>query len=572
MKNMLVAKVLYEIADMLEMQDVQFKPQAYRRAARNIEAMSEPIEDYVATGRLKEIPGVGEGIGKKIKELVETGRLRYYEKIKKQMPMDFESMLSIEGMGPKTVKLLYKRLKIKTLSDLERAAREHKLRKIKGLGPKIEENILENIELARQKKKRTLLGLALPLAENIKKRLMPKVKSIEIAGSLRRMKETIGDIDILVTSRQPRAVADAFTSMEDVEKILAKGPTKCSVRLKSGMQADLRIIEERSFGSALMYFTGSKDHNISLRKIAISKGMKLSEYGLFKRERQIAGKTEKEVYRKLGMQFIPPELRENRGEIEAALKHRIPKLIDYGDVKGDLQMHSKWSDGSNSIEELAKAAKALGYEYICISDHAGRMRIARGLNERQLREQIREIDRVNKKLGNEITVLKGAEVDIGRDGTLSISNAMLKELDIVIASVHSIFKQTKETMTKRLIAAMENEYVHIIGHPTGRKLQEKRPCELDFEQIFEASKRTGTLLEINAQPQRLDLNDINTRAAIEAGCKLVINTDAHTVESLKFMRFGIAVARRGWAERKDILNTLPLRKLLKVLKITNSSN
>lgn len=572
MKNMLVAKVLYEIADMLEMQDVQFKPQAYRRAARNIEAMSEPIEDYVATGRLKEIPGVGEGIGKKIKELVETGRLRYYEKLKKQMPMDFESMLSIEGMGPKTVKLLYKRLKIKTLSDLERAAREHKLRKIKGLGPKIEENILENIELARQKKKRTLLGLALPLAENIKKRLMPKVKSIEIAGSLRRMKETIGDIDILVTSRQPRAVADAFTSMEDVEKILAKGPTKCSVRLKSGMQADLRIIEERSFGSALMYFTGSKDHNISLRKIAISKGMKLSEYGLFKRERQIAGKTEKEVYRKLGMQFIPPELRENRGEIEAALKHRIPKLIDYGDVKGDLQMHSKWSDGSNSIEELAKAAKALGYEYICISDHAGRMRIARGLNERQLREQIREIDRVNKKLGNEITVLKGAEVDIGRDGTLSISNAMLKELDIVIASVHSIFKQTKETMTKRLIAAMENEYVHIIGHPTGRKLQEKRPCELDFEQIFEASKRTGTLLEINAQPQRLDLNDINTRAAIKAGCKLVINTDAHTVESLKFMRFGIAVARRGWAERKDILNTLPLRKLLKVLKITNSSN
>ncbi len=567
MKNMFVAKVLYEIADMLEMQDVEFKPQAYRRAARNIESMSEPIEDYVKADNLKEIPGVGEGIAKKIKELVETGRLRYYEKLKKQIPMDFEGMMNIEGMGPKTVKLLYKELKIKTLKDMERAAKQQKIRKIKGLGPKTEQTILENIELARQKKKRVLLGFALSIAEDIKMQLQkhPAVKEVEIAGSLRRMKETIRDIDILVTSNQPTAVADFFTSMDDVEKVIVKGPTKCSVRLKNGMQSDMRIIKSRSFGSALMYFTGSKEHNIALRRLAMSKGWKLSEYGLFKGSRQIAGKNEREVYKKLGMQFIPPEMRENSGEINAALKGKLPKLIGYNGIRGDLHMHTKWSDGANTIEEMAIAAKSLGYEYICISDHAGRMRIAGGLNERQLRKQGKEIDEVNKRLKG-ITVLKGAEVDIERNGKLSINNVTLKEMDIVIASIHSIFRQSKEETTKRLIAAMENEHVDIIGHPTGRKINKKKPSELDLKRLFEASKRTNTLLEINAHPKRMDLSDINTRAAVDAGCKLVINTDAHSKENLKFMRLGIAVARRGWAERKHIVNTLPLNKFLRTLK------
>jgi DNA polymerase (family 10) len=566
MKNVFVAKVLYEIADMLDMQDVQFKPQAYRRAARSIETLGKPIEDYVESGRLQDIPGVGEGIAKKVKELVETGRLEYYEKLKKKMPMDFEGMLAIEGMGPKTVKMLYKELDIKTLKDLERAAKKHKIREIKGLGPKTEQTILENIELARQKKRRTLLGIALPVAEDIKSQLQKQstVKEIEVAGSLRRMKETIGDIDILVTSKRPSKVADFFTSMEDVDKIIVKGPTKCSVRLKNNIQVDLRIVKSKSFGSALMYFTGSKEHNISLRRLAMGKDWKLSEYGLFKGDDQIAGKTEKQVYSKLGMQFIPPEMRENTGEIELALKKKLPKLVSYDDIRGDLHMHTKWSDGSNTVEEMGRAAKSLGREYICIGDHAGRMRIAGGLNERQLKKQGKEIDKANKNLKG-ITILKGAEVDIERNGKLSIGNSMLKELDVVVASVHSIFRKGKEETTKRVIAAMENEHVDIIGHPTGRKINKKKPIELDFDRIFEASKETNTFLEINSQPKRLDLNDINTRAALEVGCRLVIDTDAHSGENLEFMKLGVAVARRGWAKRKDIINTLPLKKFLKLL-------
>jgi DNA polymerase (family 10) len=568
LKNVLVAKILNEIADILEMKDIDFKPRAYRKAARTVESLSKPIEEFHEKGKLQELPGVGESIAEKIAEIIETGTSQYYANLKAELPVDVEELISVEGMGPKTVKKLYQNLGVKTLEDLERAAKQHKIREIKGLGPKVEENILERIELAKRKKERTLLGYALPIAEELKNRLKKEldvIDRIEVAGSLRRMKPTIGDIDILVTSKHPGKVADYFTSMNDVREVLGKGKTKCSVILKNDMQADLRLIEEKSYGSALVYFTGSKDHNIELRKIAINKGYKLSEYGLFEDDEQIAGKTEKEVYGKLGMQFVPPELRENRGEIEVAQQNKLPKLIGYDDIKGDLQSHTKWSDGTQTIEEMAKAAMKLDYEYFCVSDHYGKMKVAGALNDKQLRKQLKQIEKINNSLSG-IELLAGAEIDIQADGSFEVNKKLLKELDVVVASVHSRFRQSKKEMTKRLVNAMENEDVDIIGHPTGRKINQKKPVQLDMETIFEASKRTGTFLEINSFPKRLDLDDDNAKAAIEAGCKLAINTDAHNKEHLRYMRLGISVARRAWLEKKDVINTLSLKELRKQLK------
>ena len=379
------------------------------------------------------------------------------------------------------------------------------------------------------------------------------------------MKETIGDIDILATSLHPIQLTEAFTNISDVRKVLEKGETKSSILLQSNLQVDLRIVEDQSFGSALMYFTGSKDHNIALRKLAISKGLKLSEYGLFKGNERVAGRTEEEVYKKLGLDYIPPELREDRGEVDAAMNHKLPDLISYEAIQGDLQMHTKWSDGQRTIEEMAQAAKALGYSYIAITDHYSTMPIVNGLNEQRLREQMKEIDYVNQQVEG-VTVLKGAEVDIAPDGTLKGEKSALKELDLVVGSIHGTFKQTKREMTQRLITTMETGLVNIIGHPTSRKINEKNPCEMDFDQIFEASKRTGTYLEINSSPHRLDLDDANAKLASKAGCKLAINTDAHDKDELRNIRFGIAMARRGWLSRADVINTMPLEKLRGILK------
>lgn len=567
MKNLQVAKILNEIADILEMQDVEFKPRAYRKAARTVESLSKPIEEVYEENKLEELSGVGKSIAEKIAEIIETGKSQYLENLKKQMPADVEALTSIEGMGPKSVKKLYEKLKIKTLDDLARAAEQHEIREIKGFGPKTEKNILEHLELARRGKERILLGFALPIANEIKEWLKKEesVSQIEVTGSLRRMKETIGDIDILVSSTKPKKVADFFVAMENIREVLGKGVTKSSVILKNNIRVDLRIVKENAFGSALMYFTGSKDHNIELRKIAINKSYKLNEYGLFKKNRQIAGKTEAEVYGKLGMDWIAPELRENRGEIEAAQKHKLPKLLEYDAIKGDLQVHTKWTDGENTIEEMAEAAKALGYSYICITDHYSKMVIAGGLNDKQIRQEMTEIERINEEL-EDIRVLKGAEVDIDADGSLQAKESVLKELDIVIASVHSNFNQSKNEMTKRLITAMESGYVNILGHPTGRKIKTKKSYLIDMEKLFEASKQTDTFLEINAFPERLDLDDFHAQAAKEAGCKLVIDTDAHNKEHLKYMQLGIAVARRGWLEKEDVVNTLPLKDLIKILK------
>ncbi len=569
MKNQLVAQILNEVADMLDMQGVEFKPRAYRRAARTVESLAEPIEDVYAKGKLEDLPGIGEAIAKKIGEIIETGSLKYRDELKAKTPMDLEGILAVEGIGPKTAAVLFKRLGIKSLDDLERAAKEHKIREIKRLGPKTEENILGSIELAKKSKIRILLGDALPVAEEICKQLSDNKKAnaarVQAAGSLRRMKETIVDIDILATSLHPIQLTEAFTNISDVRKVLEKGETKSSILLQSNLQVDLRIVEDQSFGSALMYFTGSKDHNIALRKLAISKGLKLSEYGLFKGNERVAGRTEEEVYKKLGLDYIPPELREDRGEVDAAMNHKLPDLISYEAIQGDLQMHTKWSDGQRTIEEMAQAAKALGYSYIAITDHYSTMPIVNGLNEQRLREQMKEIDYVNQQVEG-VTVLKGAEVDIAPDGTLKGEKSALKELDLVVGSIHGTIKQTKREMTQRLITTMETGLVNIIGHPTSRKINEKNPCEMDFDQIFEASKRTGTYLEINSSPHRLDLDDANAKLASKAGCKLAINTDAHDKDELRNIRFGIAMARRGWLSRADVINTMPLEKLRGILK------
>jgi DNA polymerase (family 10) len=569
MKNQLVVQILNEVADMLDMQGIEFKPRAYRRAARTIESLAEPIEQIYAEGKLEDLPGVGEAIAKKIGEIIDTGSLKYRDELKAKTPVDLEGILAVEGIGPKTAGVLFKRLGIKSLDDLERAAKEHKIREIKRLGPKTEENILSSIELAKTRKVRTLLGDALPIAEEICQHLRTNKKAeatqVEAAGSLRRMKETIGDIDILSTSLHPIPLSEAFTSMSGVRKILEKGETKSSIILESNLQVDLRIIDEQSFGSAMMYFTGSKDHNIALRKLAISKGLKLSEYGLFKGNERVASHTEEVVYKRLGLDYIPPELREDHGEVDAAMNHELPDLIPYDAMQGDLHVHTKWSDGQRTIEEMAQAAKALGYSYIAITDHYSTMPIVNGLNEQRLREQMNEIDHVNEKLEG-IRVLKGAEVDIAPDGALKGEKSVLKELDLVVGSIHGTFKQTKREMTQRLITTMESGLANIIGHPTSRKINEKNPCEIDFDQIFEASKRSGTYLEINSSPHRLDLDDANANLALKAGCKLAIDTDAHDRDELRNIRLGIGVARRGWLRGADVINTLPLEKLRKILK------
>lgn len=566
MKNLEIAKILYEIADLLEIKGVEFKPYAYRRAAQAIESLSKDIEDVYKQGKLEQLPGIGKNIAAKIAEYIETEKIKSHERLKKKMPIDFQALLSVGGLGPRKVKILYNKLKIKNLKDLEKAAKAKKIQRLEGFGVKTEYEILDNINFAKSTRERMLLGYALPIADEIETRLskLKEVKQVKVAGSLRRMKETIGDFDVLVTSSDPAKVMDYFTKMRDVKNVLAKGPTKSSVRLNNGMQVDVRVVNDKSFGSALLYFTGSKEHNIALRKIAIDKKMKLSEYGLFKGNRQIAGMTEKEVYKKLGLQFIEPEMRENTGEIESA-KHKLPCLIKYTDLMGDLQMHTKWSDGGNTIQDMVLAAKKIGHKYICITDHAGSLAIANGLDEKRIEKQINEIRKINKKIKG-IDVLAGSEVNIKADGSIDVNNKTLKKLDIVVAGVHSGFKNDRKTITNRIIRAMENRYIKIIVHPTGRMIGKRKPYDINMEKVFDKAKGTGTILEINSQPIRLDLNDINARAALEHGCRLSIGTDSHSAETLGIYKLGIAVARRAWATKKDIINTNSLDKMMKMLK------
>jgi DNA polymerase (family 10) len=572
--NIELAKIFYEIANFLEMEGVPFKPRSYSRVARTLESLSEDVSAvYEREGvkGLNKIPGVGVSIAEKIEEYIKTGKVASLEELKKKSPIDIEALSAVEGVGPKTMRLLYEKLKVKTLQELERAAKTGKVRKVVGLGVKTEANILRGIEFLKKSKGRFLLGTILPMSREFETRLkkIPGVSKVITAGSIRRMQETVGDIDILVAAKNPKAVADFFVSMPEVLAVYGKGPTKTSVRLKYGIDADCRVIPASSYGAALQYFTGDKDHNVELRKIAISKGLKLNEYGLYKGKRRIAGKTEQEVYEALGMLWMPPEIRTSSGEIKAARQGKIPHLLELKDIRGDLQIQTNWTDGVDSIEEMAKEAIHLGYEYIAITDHTVSLRIAGGLDEKQLLKQMREIDRLNSKLSthnSKLRIFKSAEVNILKDGSLDIKEEVLKKLDFVSAAVHSHIKMPKSEMTKRVLRALEHPLLRILLHPTDRLVGAREPLELDLDAVFKQAATHKKILEINGYPERLDLRDHDIRRAKEYGLKFVVSTDAHAVHHMKFMEFGVAQARRGWAEKKDIVNTLPLKDFLKAIQ------
>jgi DNA polymerase (family 10) len=570
MKNEDIARIFSNIAVYLQMKDdSSFRIRAYEKAAQQIETMAEELSAIYEKGgieALTELPGIGEGLAKKIEELLKTGKLKFYGKLKKQVPVDVEALDRIEGIGPKTILVLYKKLKIKSVRDLEKAARLGKIRKLKDFGEKSEEKILKGISFLKKSSGRFILGHVYEEIKDIESRLkkLPFVETAIIAGSTRRMKDTIGDVDILVISKNPKNVMNYFTTMPEVINVIGKGTTKSSVKLENGIDADLRVVKKTSYGAALNYFTGSKDHNVALRRMAMQKGLKLSEYGVFRKARQIAGKTETDVYRILGLRYIEPELRENKGEIEASKAGRLPKLIKYGELKGDLQTQTNWTDGMNSIEEMAKAALAEKLDYIAITDHTRSLAMASGLDEKRLEKQGKQIDKINKT--SKITILKGAEVNIKKDGSLDIADPALAKLDVVGAAVHSNFLLPKKEMTRRIVRAIENPNVDIIFHPTGRIIQKREAYEIDMEKIIDAAKATGTVLEINALPQRADLNAEHIRMAVNARVKLSIDSDAHNKEHLKCLNFGVAQARRGWAEKKDIINAWPLKKMMKMIK------
>lgn len=570
MDNADVAAVFYEIADLLDLQDVAFKPVAYRRAARNIESLDEEITKVVDEGRVKDIPGVGEAIADKIDELVRTGKLEYLEKLRSEVPAGLVEMLRVPDVGPKTARTLHNELGISSLQELKDAIQAHRIRDLKGFGEKTEEKILQGMATLEAKGERVLLGQAVPIAEAYLEYLR-SAKSLEricVAGSLRRGKETVGDIDIVVGDDDPSAIMDAFVSYLDVTDVLMKGPTKSTVRLRGGLQVDLRAVETDSWGAALCYLTGSKEHNVFMRGVALDMGLKLNEYGLYERGsgKKVAGRTEEGLYEALGFSYIEPELRENSGEFEASKQGRLPDLVVHGDVRGDFHVHTDWSDGSDSIQDVARAAAGRGYEFVAITDHSQSLKIAGGLSPERLRKQASEVRRLQESPDLGVHLLAGTEVDIKADGSLDFPSSLLKDLDVVIGSVHSRFRMEKAEMTKRVVAAMESGRIDILGHPTGRLIGERAAYQLDMEAVLSAARSSGVLMEINSFPNRLDLGDIHCRMAKDTGVKVAIGTDAHHVEQMDYMRFGVITARRGWLEAGDVLNASRSRDVIKALK------
>ncbi len=569
MKNQEIAKIFNDIADMLEIKgENPFRIRAYRRAAMNIEGLAKDVSD-MPKEELVKIPGIGQDLAGKIEEYIKTGKLNFYENLKKDVPESLSNLLSVPGLGPKTAKVLYEKLKIKDIDELERLAKEHKLSGLPGIKEKTEENILKGIEMLKRGIERQPLGKVLPLANDIYEHLKKKapLDKISLAGSIRRWKDTIKDIDILATSKDPKAVMDVFVHLPHVKEVLMRGPTKSSIVTNEGIQVDLRVVAEESFGAALAYFTGSKAHNIRLREMALKAGLKINEYGIFREKdnKKIGGEKEEDIYRILGLPYIPPELREDAGEIEAALENRLPVLIELKDIKGDLHVHTKLSDGSHDFDELIKAAIERGYEYIAITDHSKGLGIARGLTVEKLLDEKKEIESINKKLKG-FRLISGTEVDIRSNGEMDFPDEVLKRLDIVVASIHSGFRQGKDKIMKRLISAMKNPYVSIIAHPTGRLIGERDPYDIDIEELLKVAKETGTAIEINAYPLRLDLNDVYVKKAKEMEVPIVISTDTHLISQFDYMAYGVSIARRGWLERKDVLNTLPYNLLLEKLK------
>lgn len=580
MKNREIAELFYEAADILEYQQVEWKPRAYRRAAQMIENLEEDIGKlYEREGKkgLTEIPGVGVSIADHIVEYLKTGKVEKFEKLKGKTPSGTTELMEIRGLGAKRIKKLADALGIVTILDLKKAIGAHKLRKLEDFGEKSEENLARAIEQYEKSHARMALGKALPLAEEIISALKAECKStaskvdlskIIYTGSLRRLKETIGDIDILAEAEKEEAlkIMNAFVSLPEVEQIILKGSTKSSVILGEGTAIDLRVVPPESYGAALQYFTGSKEHNIELRNIAIRAGYKLSEYGLYlkKSGKQIAGKNEEEIYEKLGLAYIPPELRENRGELKAAAKNTLPKLIEAGDLRGDLHMHTNYSEGRESLETMIERAEALGYEYIAVTDHSHSQRIASGMEIETLKTQLKEIEKLSKRF--RIKILKGSEVEILKDGRLDYPDEVLKELDIVVGAVHSGFSASEREMTGRIITALENRHLDILAHPSGRLLGKREAYAVNFGKVFEAAAANGKVMEINSQPLRLDLNDELILRAKDYDLKFCISTDSHSISDLASMRYGLGQARRGWLEKEDIVNTYPYPKLKEVFK------
>ena len=570
MENIQIAKAFDEVADLLEIQGANpFRVRAYRTAARTMNTLGTPVETILKHDgdALEELPGIGADLAGKITRMCRTGEFPLLMQLTRKTPESLVAMLRIPGVGPKRAKLIYKKLGVKTLAGLERAARAGRLAKLRGMGETLERSILQGIEQDKAHVARVPLAEAeayiRPLVEGL--RATPCVEQLEIAGSFRRRSETVGDVDILVASSNAATVAAAFLAYSDMKQTLARGATKCSVRLRSGLQVDLRIVPRSSYGAALHYFTGSKPHNIAIRLMGVKRHLKINEYGVFRGTRQIGGRTETEVFDAVGLPWIPPELRENRGEIEAARAGRLPRLVEVTDLRGDLQMHTDATDGQHTLVEMVAACEAHGYEYIAITDHTKAVRVAGGLTAAGFHRQARAIDALRKRV-TKPAVLKGAEVDILEDGSLDLDDDTLAGFEIVIASVHSRFNMSKAEMTRRIVRAVQHPRVHILGHPTGRLIGRREPYPVDITEVIKAARDHGVLLEINAQPDRLDLNDLHIHMAREAGVKLVISTDAHRVQELECIRYGIDQARRGWCEAKDVANTYHLAAFQKLIR------
>ena len=573
MENREIAAIFEEISNLMKINQDDpkwsFKAAAYDRAKRSIEGFPERLEDIARDPqrKLTDIPGIGEDLAKKIVELVETGKSKFHQEQLAKIPASLLDLLQLQTVGPQKVRLFYKEAAVKSIEDLEAAAHAGRLRTLPGMSVKSEENILKALEVYRRAAGRFRMDTAYETAQQLTSYLkeFSGVEEVTPAGSLRRGRETVGDLDLLVTGHNHAGIADHFAKYPGIAQLLAKGEDKVSIKLQNDLQVDVRLLEREAYGAALQYFTGSKEHNVALRERAKKRGWKLSEYGLFHGEKALARQTEEEIYAKLDLSWIPPELRENLGEIEAAEKGELPKLVELEDIKGDLQMHTTASDGRASVEEMAQAAKQLGYEYILITDHSKAVTIANGLDEKRAVENIQRIKAARKKVSG-IKIWAGAEVDIMGDGTLDYPDEVLKQFDIVLVSVHSRMNMPGPEMTARLLKALANPYVRILGHPTGRQILRRDPFSFDLEQVFAAAKEHGVILELNANPERLDLCDRHLKLARDRGMKVIISTDAHSPEHFRFMRYGVETARRGWLRKEDVLNTLPPEKLLESLR------
>jgi DNA polymerase (family 10) len=564
-QNAEIAAMFEQTADLLEIKgDNPFRVRAYRRAARTVEGLPQSVRGMLAAqADLSDLPGIGKDLADKIAHIVETGHFDLLDALKKKLPGELGEMAALPGLGPKRIKLLYSKLHVRTLNDLRKAVKAGRLHKRKGFGPAIEKKLAAALQKPVSTK-RYKISVAEQEAESLVAYLRDGGK-VTVSGSYRRRRETVGDLDILVTSKHAAAACDKLTQYDNVADVLAHGPTRATVVLRSGIQVDLRAVAEECYGAALMYFTGSKAHNIALRGIANDRKWKLNEYGLFSGKRRIAGETEEEVYKKLGLAYIPPEMREDRGEVALAKANKIPKLVSVKDIRGDLHCHSDWTDGTAPIADMAAAARACGYEYMALTDHSRRQTMSHGLDPARVTRQVREIDKLNAKFRS-FTILKGIEVDILKDGALDLPDSTLEKLDVVVASVHSFFDLPREAQTDRVIRAMQNRHVHIIGHPTGRLIGEREPFEIDMDHVLSAAADLKCFLEINSQPERLDLNDLHAHAAKSKGVKLSVSTDSHSVNSFQYVRYGIDQARRAWLTADDVINTRSLAALRKLLR------